>query len=230
MKKLAILLLAIGCAREMPAPPQKQQLPHSIRVVALGDSLAYGTGDESGKGIAGRLREVLRQDGVASVETVNLAAAGASTRDLQAQLKKENVRQQVANADAIVLSIGANDLFQTPKARDELMREPLRVATDIRNRIEAIVAEIHTINPAARIMILGGYNPVPNNPQASVINFYLRVWDRMLIHRFDDDAYVYVVQINDLVGPEQLSRIDNFHPSGEAYQQISKRIATMLLT
>jgi lysophospholipase L1-like esterase len=110
------------------------------------------------------------------------------------------------------------------------MHSPLRVANEILDRIAAIVADIEAINPRARILILGGYNPVPNHEHATLINYYLTVWDRVLTHRFDDDQRVYIVHINDLVGPEQLSRIDNFHPSGEAYEQISKRIATVLLT
>lgn len=45
-------------------------MPQTLHVVSLGDSLAYGAGDESGEGgITGRLDDELRARGVSAVET-----------------------------------------------------------------------------------------------------------------------------------------------------------------
>ena len=190
-----------------------------MRVATLGDSLAYGSGDETRKGIAGRLR---------GHDTVNLGVSGAETSDLQMRMRQERVRREIANADAIVLSIGANDLFRSPHARDETLRNPMRVANQILDRIESIVREIHSINARARILILGGYNPVPRHLLAFMIDSYLGVWDKTLASRFEDDDRVSVVKVSDLVTPQRLSRYDNFHPGGDAYEAIAKRIALML--
>ena len=191
----------------------------ALRVVILGDSLAYGAGDESRKGLAGRLP---------GLQTVNLGVNGAQTSDLQVRLRNERVRNQIAEADAIVLSIGANDLFRSPHAREQTLRNPLRVAGEILGRIESIVRELQVINHRARILILGGYNPVPNHPLAMMIDGYLQVWDRTLASRFADDDRVAVVKVADLVVPKTLSRYDNFHPGGGAYEEMAKRIASML--
>lgn len=200
-----------------------------IRVVAIGDSLAYGTGDESGEGIAGRLEDELRTRGITSVETQNLGVNGAQTADLITRLKQERTRKAVADADAIVLSIGANDLFRTPGAREETLQNPLAVASRILTRLESIVAELHRLAPKARILILGGYNPVPNHPYASMINQYLGLWDSTISDRFARDPLVTIVKLSDIVSPKRLSRLDHFHPGGEAYGAAAKRIAEIIV-
>ena len=204
-------------------------MPSTLHVVSLGDSLAYGAGDESGKGIAGRLETELEAHGIAEVETVNLGVNGAQTTDLQSRLRQKRVRNEIARADAIVLSIGANDLFRTPHSREETLRAPLAVAERILGRIEAIVADLHTINPRARVLVLGGYNPVPRHEWAPTINQMLGVWDAALAARFEHDQRVSVVKMSDIVTAHRLSRYDSFHPGGDAYREAAKRIAAMLV-
>ncbi|MDQ3283089.1 MAG: GDSL-type esterase/lipase family protein [Acidobacteriota bacterium] len=204
-------------------------MPESLVVVALGDSLAYGAGDETGEGIAGRLDDELRARGVANAETVNLGVNGAQTGDVLSRLKQDRVRKTLARADAIVLSIGANDLFRSNTSRDEILRAPFEIAERILSRIATIVAELHTINPNARILLLGGYNPVPRHQYAAMINQYLGLWDIALAGRFENDPRVAVVKMNDIVTPQRLSRYDSFHPGAAAYREAAKRIAGMLL-
>ncbi len=204
-------------------------MPDALHVVALGDSLAYGAGDESGEGIAGRLEDELRSRGVDAVETVNLGVNGAQTGDVLARIRQERVRKQLAKADAIVLSIGANDLFRSGQSREDILRAPFEVAERILGRIETIVGELHTINPDARVLLLGGYNPVPRHQYAPLINQYLGLWDTALAARFDADQRVAVVKMNDIVTPQRLSRYDSFHPGAAAYREAAKRIAVMLL-
>jgi lysophospholipase L1-like esterase len=196
--------------------------------VTLGDSLAYGAGDETHSGIAGRLKDELHGRGV-SADTVNLGVNGAQTTDLIARLGQNRVRSSIASADAIVLSIGANDLFRTPGAREETLRNPLTVAGRILDRIATIVAELHALNPKVRVLLLGGYNPVPSHPYASMIGPLLAMWDAMLAGRFESDARVAVVKMADVVVPQRLSRYDLFHPGGAAYAEAAKRIAALLL-
>ena len=199
-----------------------------IRVVAIGDSLAYGTGDETGKGLAGRLKEDLAARGFSSIETSNLGVNGAQTADLIARLRQDRMRTQIEKADVIIVSIGANDLFRSPGSREETLRAPLAVADRILTRIEGIVADLRRTNPRARILILGGYNPVPTHPLAPMINQYLQLWDATLAGRFEHDPLVSIVRMSDIVTRQKLSRYDNFHPGGAAYGAAAERIAQML--
>jgi lysophospholipase L1-like esterase len=204
-------------------------MPKTLHIISLGDSLAYGAGDESGEGITGRLDDELRARGIPTVETVNLGVNGAQTADVIARLRTKRVREAVAAADAVVLSVGANDLFRTAHSREEILRAPFEVAERILGRIETIVGEIHTINPRARVLLLGGYNPVPRHEWASTINQYLGMWDAALAARFEEDDRVAVVKMADIVTPQRLSRYDSFHPGSAAYEEAAKRIAELLV-
>jgi lysophospholipase L1-like esterase len=205
-------------------------MPEALHVVTLGDSLAYGAGDESGEGITGRLEEELRGRGVSSVDAVNLGVNGAQTGDVLSRLKQARVKKALENADAVVLSIGANDLFRSSHSREEILRAPEAVAARILDRIETIVREIHRIQPEARVLVLGGYNPVPRHEWAALINQYLGMWDEVLAARFANDSRVAVVKMADIVTPQRLSRYDSFHPGSAAYREAAKRIAAMLLS
>lgn len=240
---VAIFLLLVAtqrCARHDPptavtrqSSARQQSLPldldRPLRVVTIGDSLAYGTGDEERKGIAGRLRTELKSRGMTDAETTNLGVSGAVTADLLARLRHDRTRSALSDADAIVLSIGANDLFRTPGAREETLENPLAVADRILSRVEEVVTQLHRINPHARILILGAYNPVPNHQYKTMINHYVGAWDDVLAARFENDPLVSVVKMSDIVTPQRLSRYDHFHPGGAAYEAAAKRIATMLL-
>ncbi|HEY0157336.1 MAG TPA: GDSL-type esterase/lipase family protein [Thermoanaerobaculia bacterium] len=238
---LLFFVIAASCSQapSQSAPraatsPQTERttttMPDTLHVVAIGDSLAYGAGDETGEGIAGRLEDELRARGVQRVEAVNLGVNGAQTGDVLSRLRQDRVRKALAKADAVVLSIGANDLFRSGQSREDILRAPFEVAERILGRIQTIVTEIHAINPTARILLLGGYNPVPRHQYASMINQYLGLWDGALAARFEGDARVAVVKMNDIVTPQRLSRYDSFHPGSAAYHEAAKRIAGMLLS
>jgi lysophospholipase L1-like esterase len=233
-RTLATLILIIlgACQPVAPAAELERKpptMPDTLHVVALGDSLAYGAGDESGEGITGRLDDELRARGIRAVETVNLGVNGAQTNDVLSRLKQERTRKAIGAADAVVLSVGANDLFRSPHSREEIMRNPEAVAERILGRLDTIVAEIHRINPRARVLMLGGYNPVPRHEWASLINQYVGLWDQLLASRFEHDQRVAIVKMADIVTPQRLSRYDSFHPGSAAYREAAKRIAAMLV-
>ena len=74
----------------------------SLRIVVLGDSLAAGTGDESGKGITGHLPRLLTADGERDVEARSLGVRGATTADLLARLQQPRFRETVTAADVVI--------------------------------------------------------------------------------------------------------------------------------
>lgn len=224
-------LLIAACHHHAP----KEHRAHAVRlddgvfrVVVVGDSLAAGTGDPDGKGIPGNLQDELR--GVAAnVEVKNYGVAGNTTEDVARRLQNEDLRNDVASADAVVLSVGANDVFQSPDARAEAIREPVAFANRILALVAGVVQELRGLNPDAPILILGGYNPIPDHPLKSAINRYLKRWDNMLDDRFASDPRIDIVKLSDIIdGADKLSPIDHFHPGAGAYRDAAHRIADML--
>lgn len=202
--------------------------PRAMHVALVGDSLAYGSGDESGQGIAGRLEPEMQRRGVESIVTTNLGTYGVTTRDLAAKLSRPETRASIAEADAVVLSVGANDI-RLLLTGEEPLRSPLAIAGGVLRNIETIVADLRTINPGARILILGAYAPVAHERATEFLGPLIAIWDTMLALRFAGDPLVTIVPMADIVGtPERLSTLDSFHPGGDAYQEAAGRIAEIL--
>lgn len=96
--------------------------------------------------------------------------------------------------------------------------------------VAGVVTDIRSINPDAEVLLLGGYNPIPEHPLSKGISRYLRRWDKMLNKRLESDPLIDIVKTSDIIdGPQKLSPLDHFHPGAAAYRDVAKRIADMLL-
>jgi len=233
VKRVVVLLAAVvvlGC-REHPKikPARPARLMDGVmRVVVIGDSLAHGTGDETGKGIPREREDEFKQRGITS-DVKNYGVAGATTADVENKLHDDTIRGDLANADAILLSIGANNVFQDPEARARAIRDRDAYAQEILEQVAGAVAQIRSINPDAELMLLGGYNPMPDHPLSSGISRYIKNWDKLLNKRFESDALIDVVKTSDIIDrADKLSPADHFHPGAAAYRDVAKRIADML--
>jgi lysophospholipase L1-like esterase len=220
---LAVSLAASACAATAVAPSAPK-----LSVVLLGDSLAYGTGDEAGKGIGGRLAPELKSRGISDVTATNLGVNGATTTEVAARLEEKDTRAALGHANAIVLSMGANDVRRELREAQTL-RAPLELIDEVLRNIQTVVAELHRINPAAHVFILGAYAPVQHERASVLLAPLVAMWDATLVAQFASDPLVEVVRLSDIVDrPERLSRIDGFHPGGDAYQEAAHRIAELI--
>jgi lysophospholipase L1-like esterase len=211
-------------AAQLPAATASR----AMHVALVGDSLAYGAGDESGQGIGGRLEPELRSRGIESIVTTNLGVTGSTTRDLEAKLRLPGTRKTIRAAQAVVVSAGANDL-RAAFMGEQPMKSPLLIADEVLRNIDEIVATIREINPDARILILGGYAPIAHERASVMLEPLVAIWDAALMSQFADDPLVHVVRMSDIVNrPERLSKHDSFHPGGEAYQEAARRIAELI--
>lgn len=83
-----------------------------VNIVVLGDSLAKGTGDNSGAGFVKRAAAILSKDGLKANVLGNLGINGLTTAGLQSKLEEEGVQYALRQANTIFISIGGNDLFR----------------------------------------------------------------------------------------------------------------------
>src|SRR5262249_38922837 len=178
----------------------------------LGDSVAHGAGDESRRGgIAGRLG------------AINYGINGARTSVVLDLLRRADVQSALSTADLVVVSIGGNDLYGDAIARLTTLLAPSLAMDHTIDRIALIVDRIHAANPAARIVLLGLYDPY----RQPALDEQVAGWDARLIARFAHDRAVDVVRIADLFEyTARLSPLDHFHPSAEGYCLIAGRVAS----
>ena len=199
-------------------------------IVILGDSLARGTGDELGEGIGGRLGEILDERG-RDHETANIAVNGARTPDLLAQLDRPSVTRLVSRASVVVVSIGGNDFFGERDmfgVAEAVPDDPGLAIETIQERIENAVTRIRALNPEAPIFLLGLYNPFTSVPEGDRLSPVVARWNGGLIDRFSSDPGVVIVQTSDLFLAHERLSADRFHPNGEGYGLIARRIADAL--
>jgi lysophospholipase L1-like esterase len=193
--------------------------------VILGDSLARGAGDERGLGIAGRLDAELRRRGIRARRTYNLGVSGARTHDLLRQLESTNLQRILGESNAIIISIGGNDLWGGTDWRNVAAGEAEARMNEVLGRIEQIVGKVRAANPRARIFFIGLYNPFVSSVEGKQLTALVNRWNARLLEEFGDDTDFTLVATADLFSHRDRLSVDRFHPGGEGYELIARRIA-----
>ncbi|HWW60674.1 MAG TPA: GDSL-type esterase/lipase family protein [Thermoanaerobaculia bacterium] len=193
--------------------------------IIVGDSLARGTGDSTGLGIAGRLDQELRGRRIRANRTVNLGINGQRTINLQRQLESRNIRTLLAQSNVVIVSIGGNDLWGGSDWRNAPPSDPDAVMGEVLDRIGRVLQTVREANPRARIFFIGLYNPFASSPIGAQLTTLVNRWNARLLERFGRDANFTLVQTSDLFSHHQRLSVDNFHPGDEGYALIARRIA-----
>lgn len=209
----------------IPSTTTAALAPAVVAPVILGDSLARGAGDERGLGIPGRLDAELTRRNVPSRRTYNLGVNGARTTDLLRQLESENVQQILRDANVIIVSIGGNDLWGGNDWRNAAPGDAASKMTDVLTRIQKVVERIRAVSPRARIFFIGLYNPFVATPEGAQLTSLVNRWNARLLEHFGDDGNFTLVQTADLFSHRDRLSADRFHPGGEGYDLIARRIA-----
>jgi lysophospholipase L1-like esterase len=213
----------LGPLRSLQAPAPR----NVIAPLVVGDSLARGTGDETGLGIGGRLVDELHRRHIATKNVVNLAINGARTADLLQQLDSRNVRVLAGQANVIIVSIGGNDLWGD-NWRNAMPRDPEVVMDSVLDRVEKVVRVVRAANPQARVFVIGLYNPFISAPFGKMLTPLVNRWNAKLIEGFAADPNIVVVQTSDIFAFRERLSFDRFHPNQEGYSLIARRIADAL--
>lgn len=124
-------------------------------LVALGDSETTGSGDPSGQGWVAYYADLIRAGQSREVTATNLATNGTTSDQLLGSIQSnEQVREEIAAADIVVLGIGGADV----NAGDDVLAAGSCEGTTCYNpAIEAYAANINDI--AAAIMMLRAGKP-----------------------------------------------------------------------
>ena len=216
-----------------PAPPVHAAAPTPPpggvrRLLVIGDSLARGTGDESGRGFAGVVLEGMRRRG--KTDLVNLGVNGMESPEIRSIAESASVRGLAASASLILVSAGANDLSHaagrvgsSPAAMADAVATSRR---DYAGNLRAIFTALRAANPNAPIGLIGLYDPFggragPGTLGASVI----LQWNALAAETALSFPGVFVVPTFDLFqGREDRLSPDKYHPNKEGYELIGARV------
>lgn len=108
---------------ETASPPTAAPSPaggtdaSKIQILALGDSLTKGYGDDKGEGYVGRVKRGLETSTGKPVYLWNFAVNGATTADMAAEINKPTSADYIRQADIILFTIGGNDLNRIANAQ-----------------------------------------------------------------------------------------------------------------
>ncbi|PZE21895.1 GDSL-type esterase/lipase family protein [Paenibacillus xerothermodurans] len=235
---------AVSTETQAPAETEKPDSPpmadkDKINIVALGDSLTAGTGDLTGRGYVGQTKEMLADRLGKPVYVLNnFAIPGYRTTDLLKDMDaNKGIGTAVSEADIVLLTIGANDLFQGGQdifsgESDEGFNPGAGVGRmpAAMQRLEQIIDRLHQYNPNAIICYVGLYHPFLDIDTKRDGGPIIQQWNSEAFQLANRYSHVIVVPTYDLF-ELNLSRYlytDHFHPNQDGYARIAERIAQIV--
>ncbi|WP_217595026.1 GDSL-type esterase/lipase family protein [Cohnella sp. GbtcB17] len=253
----ALLLLGFGWALKdawapsgglaLPSPTQATPQPGGewtslpeIKAIAIGDSLTRGVGDVAGKGyVADSLDELSKSMGKPVKLSGNLAVSGLEAAKLNELLDGKAMRDAVAGANLVLLTIGGNDLFRSSQQSGGSIAEGGGIDPELAKRLlptteahlKAVMTKLRAINPSAKIAYVALYNPFYELAQLRpAIASILADWNGYAVKLAEADGNIVVVPTADLFEAQSARYLssDHFHPNGAGYARIAIRVAQAL--
>jgi len=238
------LLVVSGCSTDEGVEDTSEETttatdtPVSWNYVALGDSLAVGTG-ASYKGYVDRYADYLEADTGARVNVTNLGQDGQTSPELLYALRNDpSLRQAVEEADVVTINIGINDLggaalvYENGTCGGADNQDCLRAAAEtVKGNWNAITAELLSLRSTSDtiVRVAGlGYTPYLDTEETfdgrpsdfQVFKPYLDEVNRHISTMASDSGIPYAeVHLDQVyISP------DGVHPNDEGYEVIAERL------
>jgi len=211
----------------------------SILVTAIGDSLTKGTGDATGDGYVKQAMALLEKQWGKPVKLNNNLAINGMRADRLAELLQadKGYAYSLSQANLILFTIGGNDLFQlaagtsASQATGEVDLDQLYKQLDSGiERFKTVVERINDINPTARVVYIGLYNPFYDLSELREGSLAIQKWNQQayeLLHQYPNMMMVPTFDLFESKIGTYLSA-DHFHPNHDGYAQIATRVVQAL--
>jgi acyl-CoA thioesterase-1 len=195
------LLLVQAVAFAVVLAAASPVVARTIRLVVLGDSLTAGLGLPPGKAFPDRLQAALRARGL-DVDVLNAGVSGDTAADGLGRYDWA----VPANADALIVELGANDMLRG--LEPEATKKALSAILD-----KARAARLPTL--------IAGMRAAPNLGAE-----YDRAFDAIYpALAKGHDVALYPFFLDGVAGDPKLNQADGMHPTAEGVDAIVERIA-----
>ena len=207
--------------------------PDPIKMVAIGDSITYGTGDPQKKGYIGRFKEQFEEKTDSKIQMSNFGVPRYSTEDVLTQIKIGKVKREIKQADYILLYIGTNDFRKSAKYHFSSINQKKVDAgrKKFSENLHLIFEKIRTENSVAPILVIGLYHPYTEYKNQEQILRLINKWNTEIT----EVAFLYgptkFVETLDLFsGKAKKSYFsDSIHLNAAGYELIANRVFKEML-
>jgi lysophospholipase L1-like esterase len=210
---------------------KKAEKKDGLHIVAIGDSLTRGTGDETGKGYVGVLLDEINEKTKQDVRVTNLGISGQTSDQLMQQIQQTEVKRQLQSADMILLTMGGNDLFRGGQGLLEFEPADLEdIEKKFLDNMNFIFQQIRASNSKANVFFIGLYNPFIELEQGKEMSAVVRHWNYQsaeLSAAYPKIVFVPTFDLFELKVNDYLYT-DKFHPNTKGYTLIAERVASLL--
>ena len=189
-------------------PQTTRVVKKRVHLVAIGDSLTYGQGDEDKNGgYVGIIKPRLQKKFHNQVTTVNYGVSGDRYDQIIDRINQQaTIRQHLHQADVIVMTVGGNDLMQslqnnlTTNSTKSLNRDINKAGNTYQKKLQRLFSTVRKQNKTAPIFVMSIYNPVYTYfPQVNSINNSINKWNRITKTTLQGYGPAYFVDINHLM-------------------------------
>jgi lysophospholipase L1-like esterase len=203
------------------------------KIVAIGDSLTEGVGDETENGgYVGILKHTF-EDNNLNISVENFGKKGNRSDQLLKRLDKEEIASAIKEADKVLITIGANDIMKVLKSNfmnvtmEPFQEERLKYI----ERLTAIINKINDLNPDTQIYLIGFYNPFERHfGEIKELGMIIDNWNndgKSLAEEYDNVSYIPTKDLFSNTNINVLAE-DEFHPNTSGYKLMAKRVLEYL--
>ncbi|MFC0560591.1 SGNH/GDSL hydrolase family protein [Halalkalibacter alkalisediminis] len=204
------------------------------KIVAIGDSLTQGIGDETENGgYVGILNHTF-EDHNLKLTVENFGKRGNRTDQLLKRLDQEEIVSSIKEADIILITIGANDIMKVVQNHfTNLTIEPFQEEkVGYIERLTGIFNKMNQLNPDTQIFLIGFYNPFERYfSEIEQLEMIVDDWNDAAKSVTEEFSNVYYIPTKDLFINSDLELLadDHFHPNTSGYKLVATRVLEYLI-
>lgn len=199
------------------------------KIVAIGDSLTEGVGDETKSGgYVGILNHTF-EDHNLNIKIENFGKKGNRSDQLLKRLEQEEIAMAITKADIVLITIGANDIMKVLKSNFmNLTLEPFQQErVEYLERLTAIFNKMNELNPDVQIYLIGFYNPFESYfADIKELNMIIDNWNeagKSLTEEYENVTFIPTKELFTNRTMDLLAE-DQFHPNTSGYKLMAERV------